>query len=271
MNRQVDIIIIGDSKHGNETVKALASVKPTLKIAFISSTFNSKTTHDFINVEYVKEEVVFTDYKNRLFGCYLKNGDRFYCTHLIIASGVKYKPFMIGTKKVPNVYNNLDDLPKHSKDLPAVVIGKDNSDIKFALAVAKKFKYVYLCTKQITISGITTTNYKKLNETENLVLLQNTGIERAILSNGALKSVELDNYSVLMCSAIFVKTEATPETSFVSNKLISKNENGLLETNANAESTLVPKLFAVGNCCKKHTKKMQQQMIASILEDFKGV
>lgn len=268
MNRQVDIIIIGDSKCGNETVKALASYKPTLKIAFISRDFKSATTHDFLNVEYIKEEVIFTDYKNRLFGCYLKNGDRLYCTHLIIATGLKYKPFMVGTKKVPNVFNNVEELPKHSKDLPAIVIGQTNTDAKFALAVAKKFRHVYLCTESLELKDLTPANSRKLAEAKNLIALPNTSVTKVFLAEGALKSVELSNYSVLTCSAIFIKTETTPETSFVSNKLVNKTESGHIETDNKAESTLVPKCFAVGNCCKKYTKKIQQQMIDSIKADF---
>lgn len=268
MNHQVDIIVIGDSKSGNETIKALASYKPTLKIAFISERFKSTTTHDFLNVEYMKGEVTFTDYKNRLFGCYLKNGDRVYGTHLIIATGLKYKPLVVGTKKVPNVFNNVEELPKHSKDLPAIVLGQTNVDAKFALAVAKKFRHVYLCTEQLGIKDITPANQRKLNETKNLVMLPNTSITKVCLSEGALKSVELSNYSVLTCSAVFVKTDSTPETTFVSNKLIVKTETGHLETNNRAESMLVPKCFAVGNCCKKYTKKIQQQMIDYIKADF---
>lgn len=268
MNYQVDIIVVGDSKCGNETIKTLVNYKPTLKIAFISREFKSTTTYDSLNVEYIKEEVVFTDYKNRLFGCYLKNGDRFYCTHLIVATGFKYEPFMIGAKKVPNVFNNVEELPKHSKDLSAVVICNNNNDVKFALAVAKKFRYVYLCTEQFNINNITPANLKKLSETKNLVALSNTFITDVSVSNDSLKSVELSNYSVVTCSAIFVKTEAVPEVTFVSDKLIEKNELGQLETDFKAESNLVPKFFAIGNCCKKYTKKMQQQMIETIQKDF---
>ena len=77
MNYQVDIIIIGDSKSGQEILDKLASTKPTIKFAFISQAFKSTTTHDYLNVEYFRNEVVFTDYKNRLFVCYLKNHCRY--------------------------------------------------------------------------------------------------------------------------------------------------------------------------------------------------
>ena len=67
MNLQVDIIVIGDSLSGHTVVNKLASANPMIKMVFISREFKSTTTHDFLNVEYIKEEVVFTDYKNRLF------------------------------------------------------------------------------------------------------------------------------------------------------------------------------------------------------------
>jgi thioredoxin reductase len=270
MNCQVDVIIIGDSKEGREAVKALASERPTIKFAFISREFKSFTTHDYLNVEYIKEEVVFTDYKNRLFGCYLKNGDRIYGTHLIIATGLAYEPFVLNRKTIPCVFNTTEDLPKTTKMQPAVVVGQNNSDVKFALAVAKKYAHVYLCTEGLTIENITSANVKKLAETDNLVVLPNASIIKANISDGQLKSVELSNYSTVTCNAIFIKTKASPETSFVPNNIISKDENGYIKTTNVSQSLLVPKCFAIGNCSGKSTKKMKDSMIEIILKDFIG-
>ena len=80
--------------------------------------------------------------------------------------------------------------------------------------------------------------------------------------------MELDNYSTVTCSAIYIKTATVPETSFVSDKLILKNEEQYLDTKNNLESSLVPKCFAVGNCAKKSTKKMISNMYETILNDF---
>jgi thioredoxin reductase len=268
MNYQVDIMISGDSKSGHEILDKLASGSPTIKFAFISQSFKSTTTHDYLNVEYFKDEVIFTDYKNRLFGCYLKNGDRIYGTHLIIASGLTYSPFTINNKPVLNVYHTTDDIPKTAKNLPAVVIGNKNSDIKFALDVAKKYKQVYLCVKDMSFDNIASANNKKLEKVKNLLILPNTSILKAISKDGALQKVELDNYSTLSCSAIYVKTDATPATAFVSDRLVKKDEAGYLLTNDKAESTLVPKCFAIGNCAKKYTKAIKQLLIETILNDF---
>lgn len=268
MNCQVDVIIIGDSKSGHDILDQIASNKPTIKLAFISKAFKSFTTHDYLNVEYFKNEVTFTDYKNRLFGCYLKDGTRIYGTHLIIASGLTYNPFILNNKVVPNVFNTVDDIPRTAKNQPAVVICDNNSDVKFALDVAKKYKHVYLCTKNSTINGITAANDKKLASTENLIVLPNTSLTKAIVKENILQKVELDNYSTLNCVAIYVKTPAKPEVDFVSNKLITSDENGYFITSENAESTIVPKCFAVGNCAKKYTKAMSQNIITTILKDF---
>lgn len=267
MNRQVDVIIIGDSEAGNAAVKLIAAEKPTIKVAFISREFRSTTTRDYLNVEYIKEEVIFTDYKNRLFGCYLKNGDRLYCTHLIIASGLKYAPLMLNNKQVPCVFNNTSDVPKTAKNQPAVVIGQNNNDAKFALAVAKKYKQVYLCTERLTLENITAANAKKLAEAENIVTLPNTTILKAISQVGVLTKVELSNYSTVTCSAIYIKTQAEPEVDFVSDKLMSK-EAGYLKTTNIGQSLLVPKCFAIGSCAAKSTKRMRQRMVEEILKDF---
>lgn len=270
MNLQVDVIIIGDSKEGREAVKALASETTFINIAFISREFKSTTTHDYLNVEYIKEEVIFTDYKNRLFGCYLSNGDRLYSTHLIIASGLGYKPLLINKKEVPNVYNTVDDIPKYAKNQPAIVLGSQNSDVKFALSVAKKYKQIYFCTEEFNIEGITPANSKKLSESKNIAVLPNTSISKITTSDGKLAVVELSNYSTVNCSAIYVKTESTPETSFVSDKLISKDAEGYIKTTDISQSLLVPKCFAIGNCTGKSTQKMRAAMIEAILSDFKG-
>lgn len=267
MNRQFDIIIIGDSKEGNNTLKYIATLKPTIKIAFISREFKSSTTHDFLNVEYIKGEVAFTDYRNRLFGCYLASGERFYCTHLIIASGLKYEPYRVGNKRVPCVYNTTNDIPNNARTRPALVIANSDKEVKFAMSVAKKYKQIYLCTPTIELKAQPST-LKKLDDTKNIVVLPNTSILRVSTSDEALNKVELDNYSTVTCSAIYIKTATVPETSFVSDKLILKNEEQYLDTMNNLESSLVPKCFAVGNCVKKSTKKMISNMYETILNDF---
>ena len=270
MNYQVDVMIIGDSKAGHELLDKIAASKPTVKVAFISKAFKSTTTHDYLNVEYFKDDVIFTDYKNRLFGCYLKNGIRIYSTHLIIASGLSYEPLTLanGKQALVGVYNNADDVPKAAKNQPAVVVCNNNSDVKFALEVAKKYKQVYLCVKASNIEGLTEANARKLECTENVVVLPNTSVLKTISKDGVLLKVELNNYSTLNCSAIYAKTNAIPDTSFISDKLIKKTESGYLIADDKAESTLVPKLFAAGNCAQKYTKAQAQALIEAVLKDF---
>lgn len=271
MNRQFDVIIIGDSKAGNEAMTAIAAKSPTIKIAFISREFKTTTTRDFLNVEYIKEEATFTDYKNRLFGCYLKNGDRYYCTHLIIATGLKYDPLFTSCNRIiPNVYHSLANIPKSSKRQPAIVVGNDSDlDIKFALAIAKKYKQVYFCFDKATFLAASKTNVKKLVETENLVVLPNASVRKVSTKDNSVYSIELDTYSKLTCSAIFAKTYAQPDVAFVSDKLIGRCDE-YLEVSKNAESLLVPKCYAIGECAKKSTKKMRLAMVEDILHEFKG-
>lgn len=270
-NCQVDIIIIGDSKNGNKALKALAPYKNSIKIAFISRDFKSTTTFDHLNVEYIKQEVLFIDYKNRLFGCHLANGVRIYGTHIIVASGLKYEPFKVNNKIVPNVFNTLVELPKYSRELPAIVIGKDKSDAKFTLDVAKKFKHVFLCTETFQIPDVSTSNLKKLQEAPNIVMLPNTAVNKIILEEDQLKAVELTNYSTVTCSAIFVKTKSTPEIDFIPKNLVQRTDDNFLVTDAANESLVVPKFYATGNCAVKSTKQMFINMINAIKKDFEEV
>ena len=266
MNSQFDVIVIGDSKAGNATVKSIANANKNIKIAFISRDFKDSTTRDFLNVEYIKDEITFTDYKNRLFGCYLKSGVRHYCTHLIIASGVKYAPFVVNNKPVPGVLNTITEIPKVTNQQVAVIIGNEDADAKLALAVAKKYKYVYLCSKALELN-ITKANMTKLKEAKNILVLPNTSVAKVTFEKDILSSVTLDNYSKITCNAIFARTDPAPETAFVSDKLISK-ENGYLKTTNVAQSIIVPKCFAVGSCAGKSIQKMQAAMIETILNDF---
>jgi thioredoxin reductase len=268
-NNKFDVIIIGDSKEGYEAVKAIAATARTIKVAFVSREFKRRTTRDFLNVEYVKDEAVYIDYKNRLFCCCIKSGVNLYSTHLIIASGLSYAPFMLGNKHVPGVLNTTDDIAKTAKNLRAVVIGNGEREIKLAIAAAKKYRYVYLCSATFELNASTTIK-SKLNGIANIAVLPNASISKAIATDGKLKTVELDNYSSLTCSNIFVLTKTTPETSYIPTKIIGKDTEGCLETSQNSESLLVPKCFAIGNCAKKSTRKMRLAMISIIVNDFIG-
>lgn len=268
MNRQFDVIIIGDSKAGNTAVKNIAGANRHIKVAFISREFKNSTTRDFLNVEYIKDEVSYIDYNRGLFGCYLKSGVRNYCTHLIIATGIRYAPFKIGNKTIPGVLNTVNEIPKAAKQQVAVVVGNRIADTKLALAVAKKYKYVYLCTESVELV-VNESIDKKLSSTENLLILRNASIAKTAFEDGVLAGVTLDNYAKITCNSIFAITEVTPETEFISEKLINK-ENGYLKTTETAKSTFVPKFFAVGNCAYKSTKKMQAAMVESVLNDFSG-
>ena len=268
MNFRVDIMIVGDSKSGHEILDKLASTKPNVKIAFISQSFKSTTTHDYVNVKYFKNEVEYISYRHRLFCCYLKNGDNLFSTHLVIASGLNYEPFIVNNESVPCVLNTLDDVPKIAKDQPALVVYNQESDAKFAIEVAKKYKQVYLCTKEFDIAkSIPAATAKKLAKIENLAILPNTSINKVILDNGEPKKVELDNYSEINCSAIYVKTASKPAIEFIPKKILNR-EDGYPVVTENCESTLVPGCFVAGNCLNKYTKAMEQNLIESILKDF---
>lgn len=268
MNFRVDVMIIGDSKSGHDILDKLASSKSALKVAFISQAFKSTTSHDYVNVKYFRDEVEHISYRHRLFCCYLKNGDAIFGTHLVIASGLNYEPLIVNNEQVPCVFNTVDDVPKMAKDLPALVICNQDSDAKLALEVAKKYKQVYLCTQALNLTEkISVTMAKKLAKIENLVVLPNTSIKKVISDNKVLQKIELDNYSEVSCSAIYVKTAAKPALDYVPKKILAKEE-GYPVVSENCESTLVPGCFVAGNCLRKYTKTMEQKLVDTILKDF---
>jgi thioredoxin reductase len=215
MNFRVDVIVVGDSKSGHEILDKIAPNK-NIQVAFISQAFKSTTTHDYINVKYFRDEVVYISYRQRLFCCYMKNGDHIYSTHIVIASGLAYEPLMINNEPIPCVFNNAEEALKNTKDQPALVIGEQDSDVKLALEVAKRYKQVYLCTKALDIAkNIPAATAKKLAKVENIAVLPNTSISKVIVKEGALHKVELDNYAMVNCSAIYAKTNANPAVEFI--------------------------------------------------------
>lgn len=273
MNYQYDLIIIGDSKEGNQLVKNIATANINIKIAFVSRDFKTSTTPDFMNVEYIKDEVTLTNYKNRLFGCYLKSGNQLYATHLVFAVGQKYAPLTVNNKKVPKVFNTTADIPKEAKKLPAIVLINKETDVVMAFEVAKKYKYVYFCLDEFAGKCYEVINKKLMQkQSSNIVILPNTHIKKVSAYDENLINVELDNYSTVLCSAIYVKTDVSPDTSCVPVRagLIKADEAGYLETDSKLESTLVPKCFAVGTCTQKCTKKMITSLIETVLTDFGG-
>ena len=267
MNKQYDIIIIGDSPEGAKALKQLATASQKLKIAFVSTSFKSSTTRDFLNVEYIKDTVALIDYRAQLFGCYLDSGVRLYCTHIIIASGLAYAPFKVHGKTVPSVFNTYYDIPRTAKALPAVVVGRDTAAVRLALEVAKKYKIVYLCSDTFELDCSEALN-NKIAAVPNVVVLPNAIINKFCVTDNKLTTIELSNYATLTCHAIFVKTAATPETKFIPNNIVKKDANGYCIVSESAESTLVPKCFVIGSAATKSTAKQKNAMVDAILTEL---
>lgn len=268
MNFRVDAVIIGDSRSGHAILDKLAKGTPKIRVAFISKSFKSTTNIDYVHVKYIKNEVTYICYRHRLFYCYLANGDIIFSTHVVVATGVDYEPFIINNVQIPCVFHSAYDVSTTAKDEPALVICNNNADAKLALDISKKYKQVYLCTNALDIAKcVSAATAKKLAKTENIAVVPNTSIRSITNSAGTIKKVELDNYAEISCSAIYVKTAAKPVTEFIPANILS-TENGYPVVTETCESTLVPKFFAAGNCLKKYTLAMEQTIVDTILKDF---
>ena len=108
---------------------------------------------------------------------------------------------------------------------------------------------------------------KKINKAENITVLHNASIKNAISDSGVLQRVELDNYSEIACSAIYLKNDSAPAIDFIPRKIISR-DGAYPIVRDNCESYLVPGCFIAGTCLKKYTKAMEQKIVESILRDF---
>lgn len=268
MNFRVDVMVVGDSKSGHDILDKIATANRNIKIAFISKAFKSTTSHDYLNVKYFRDSVEHVSYKHRLFCCYMKSGDNIFSTHLVMAPGLDYEPLIVNNEQISCVYHNVDDAPSTAKYQTAVVVCNQESDVKFAIDVSKKYKQACICSKDINlVENLSAATAKKLTKAENISVLPNVSIKNVISNNDEIKKVELDNYSEVDCSAIYAKTPAKPAIEFIPNKIISR-EDGYPVVKDNCESDLVPGCFVAGSCIKKYTKPMEQKLIESILKDF---
>lgn len=268
MNFRVDVMIVGDSKSGHDILDKIAVGSKKIKIAFISQAFKSTTTHDYLNVQYFRDRVEHVSYKHRLFCCYLKNGDNIFSTHLILAPGLVYEPFMINGKQINEVLNSSDDVTNNAKDSAALVVCNQESDVKFAIDVAKKYKQTCVCAKDINlVESLPASTAKKLAKAENIKVFPNASIKSVISNNNEIQKVELDDYSEISCSAIYAKTAATPAIDFIPRKIVARVEN-YPDVKDNCESLLVPNCFVIGSCLKKYTKPMEQRVVEAVLNYF---
>jgi thioredoxin reductase len=246
-----DILILGGEPAGLDLAQALSD--SGLEVAIISSNFNYRTkAHEFANITVMEDPVVFLTYYHGLLALTLKNNAVILGRNLILATGTK--PTKLSLKN-QNILYKTADIKEKRKNEQAVVSGNGNQAITFALDLAKKFRYVYLCSQDYEPQG-SKSLLRKLSETPNIVHLPGCSVSQCKNDrNGMLAEVCLDTYESIKTNTFVASTPRTPDLPAFTKKFVEVLDSGHADVTQNFESKLVPGVFFIGSLVPKMSKK----------------
>lgn len=259
-NQIYDVIVIGASEEGINFCSQLLDKTVGLKVALVSRSFNRPV--DIAGITKINKEVVFSSYTRGLLGLTLADRTQIFGLNIVVAVGTK--PIKSNLKNC-NIRYNLNGL-KASKSTPAVVVGNDNLAATYALSLAKKFKYVYLCSNTVDLD-CEAKYLKKIENTANIVHLPNCNVISCKNDKeGNLTEVQLDTYSSIRCTALIMSLGRTPDNSGLSKRMIEVDSEGYIKTKEFNATTVVPKIYAIGTCARSTAKNRLLPVINNLIE-----
>lgn len=263
MNQLYDVIIVGASEEGINFCEQLLAKTTGLKVALVSRTFNRLS--DITGLTKITGEVIFSSYNRGIIGLTLQDRTQVFGVNVVIAVGTK--PIKSNLKN-SNIRYNLLDI-KASKNSPVVVAGNNTLAVTYALALSKKFKYVYLCSNSIELD-CEARYLKKLENTANIVHLPNCNVVGCKNDkNGNLAEVQLDTYSSIRCTALVMSLGRTPDNPGLSKRMIETDVNGYIVTKGFNVTTIVPTIYAIGACTKNGTKTRLVPIVNHLIDTNK--
>jgi thioredoxin reductase len=249
INQLYDVVVIGASLEGISFCERLAEKTEGVKIALVSKHFNHLTKQSLENITLITQEILHSNYNHGLVILSGADSSNICCKTVVIATGSK--PIKSTLKNV-NIHYNLTNV-KANKNGQAVVCGKDNLAVSYALKLAKKFKYVYLCSDSLSLR-CDTKYITKLENTANVLHLPNCNILSCKADKeGNLTEVQLDTYSSIKCSALVMSLGRTPDNCGLSKRMVEVDEDGFIKTKAYNETTRVPNIYAIGDCTRHNS------------------
>lgn len=268
MSQLYDVIVIGASEEGISFCEQLLAKTVGLNVALVSRNFN-RPIDDAVGLTKITGEVIFSSYNRGMIGLTLHDRTQVFGVNVVVAVGTK--PVKSNLKNSNIRYNLLD--VKASKTAPVVVAGNNNLAVSYALALSKKFKYVYLCSNSLELD-CDTKYIKKLENVANIVHLPNCNVIGCKNDkNGSLAEVQLDTYSSIRCSALIMSLGRVPDSSGLSKRMIETDANGYIVTKGFNVTTVVPSIYAIGTCTKSGAKTRLVPVINHLIDvnEFKRV
>jgi thioredoxin reductase len=248
MSQLYDVIVIGASEEGISFCEQLLAKTTGLKVALVSRNFNRPV--EVVGLTKISGEVIFSTYNRGMIGLTLHDRTQVFGVNVIIAVGTK--PIKSNLKN-NNIHYNLLNI-KTSKTTPVVVAGNNNLAVSYALALAKKFKYVYLCSNSVELD-CDAKYIKKLENVANIVHLPNCNVLSCKNDkDGKLVEIQLDTYSSIRCSALVMSLGRIPDNPGLSKRMIEVDPNGYVITKEFNVTTIIPNIYAIGSCAKNGTK-----------------
>jgi len=265
-NKMYDVIIIGASVEGVELCSYLRAKASDLKIAFISKNFDNVGKLDLTGVDLYRGEAVCSSYNHSLIGITLRDRTSVFGLTAVIATGSKPAKSQF---KGNNIYYKPIEIKEAMKTKQAVVYGNNEDAVKYALDIAKKFKYIYLCSNTFDLTS-SQKLLKKLDNTANILHLPScniTGIKTDKAGN--LNEITLDTYDTIRCAALLLALGRAPDVSGLSKKMVDIDEEGYAVVKEYNELVKTPGIYAIGACVRKNTKQSIHTVGNKILEKRK--
>lgn len=257
-------IIVGATPQGLELAKLLATTKRN--VVLVSENFIYKNKTDTLeNIDIVEDKAIFLSFSHGLFGVALSKGGNIYGCSIVFATGTypSTLPF-----KGNGIYYKAVDIKNKQKMSQAIVYGDNQRAVKNAIALAKKFSYIYLCTPTFEICNSKRLE-KKLNETINIAHLPSCHIKtcKHDIKTKDLFEVQLDTYDTIKASALVIDIGRYPDLPDFADKYIDKDTKGFAITK-DFESTKIPNVFAIGDLLQKCSNKDLQTLSQIIKNRF---
>ena len=255
-NELFDIIVLGASGPGIALCELINYKSPETKVALVSKHFkNVKQPNKLSNTELITGESAISSYNHGLVILTLKDRSLVAGKNLVIATGGKPIKATKDIFKNSNICYKPAEITINPKNKPAVVYGNGEVAVSYALELARKFKYVYLCSEVFKLD-CNTKLLNKLNNTANVVHLPNCHIVSCKNDKeGRLAEVTLDTYETIKCSALVLALGRLPDVSGVSPRMIELDQDKYIKINSSHQTTLVPNIYALGECTKHNTKR----------------
>ncbi|MBP5468352.1 MAG: FAD-dependent oxidoreductase [Candidatus Riflebacteria bacterium] len=252
-NDLFDVVVLGASNEGIALCEYIKTKAPEKNVALVSRHFNFvKPNNKLADTVLITGDSAFSSYVKGLVVLTLKNKKTVCGKNLVIATGAT--PIKTTTLKNNNICYSPRDL-KPAKMKPAIVYGDGTTAVKYSLQMAKKFKYVYLCSDTFKLN-CESKLARRLNDTANIVHLPNCHITTCKNNkDGNLCEVTLDTYDTINCSALVMALGRMPDVNGIDTKMVELDQDRYIKINSLHQTTKVPNIYAIGECTRHNTKR----------------